>query len=82
MALFGGHILLAWRTYRWGRRRDISAADARLYAASCAFGKFPQAVGQLRYWKGRILGRTEPHHRIRKSVDAPSVSGASLDRVH
>jgi GT2 family glycosyltransferase len=34
-----------------------SARDARLYALACVVGKFPQAIGLIRYWSGRLLGR-------------------------
>ena len=56
LVLLGGYPVLALRTYRSARRRGIPTEQARLYTASCVVGKFPQAVGMLRYWRGRILG--------------------------
>jgi hypothetical protein len=57
LGLFTGHALLAARVYRSLRRRGLSAADARLYTASCVVGKLPQGLGQILYWKNRLLGK-------------------------
>lgn len=35
---------------------NFSAADQWLYAASCVFGKLPNAQGQLRFWRNRWTG--------------------------
>ena len=43
---------------RRGRlRRGDEAATASLYARYCVLSKFPQAMGQVRYWRNRIFGR-------------------------
>jgi GT2 family glycosyltransferase len=47
---------LSRRLYRAGFGSG-SARDARLYALACVVGKFPQAIGLIRYWSGRLLGR-------------------------
>jgi GT2 family glycosyltransferase len=57
LLLLAGYPLLAWRVSRHMRSRGFSAADARLYAALCVLSKFPQVVGQLRFWVGVALAR-------------------------
>jgi GT2 family glycosyltransferase len=56
LLLLGGYLVLAWRIYRGNRRRGLSTAEARLYAVACVVGKWPQALGQLLYWKKRLTG--------------------------
>ena len=57
LTLSGGYSVLALRVYRAMRRRGMSPADARLYAAFCVLGKFPMALGQISYWKQRLSGK-------------------------
>jgi glycosyltransferase involved in cell wall biosynthesis len=38
----------------WSQRRR---AHARLYAFYCVLSKFPQMIGQVRYWRNRLFGR-------------------------
>ena len=58
LVLLAGYPALFVKTERYYRlRRGWPAPDARLYAAACVVGKFPQAVGLARYWAGRIGGR-------------------------
>jgi hypothetical protein len=33
--------------------------DSWLYSAACVLGRFPHAVGALRYWHSRLLGRRQ-----------------------
>jgi GT2 family glycosyltransferase len=77
LGLFGGHALLAARVYRAGRRRGLSASDAGLFAASCVVGKLPQALGQLTYWKNRLLGKrgTIIEYRHRDPTTGPATTG-------
>jgi hypothetical protein len=56
LLLLFGYGLLAWRSYRFERRR-FSAADARLAAFFHVLGTFPQAIGQLKYVLARLAGR-------------------------
>lgn len=61
LLLLLGYLALAWRISRHQRRsRQVSSSEARLYAMFGVLGKFPQLVGQLRYWAGRMLGRRSP----------------------
>jgi GT2 family glycosyltransferase len=58
LALLAGYPVLFAKTARYyHRRRGWPASDARLFAAACVVGKFPQAIGVARYWAGRIGGR-------------------------
>jgi GT2 family glycosyltransferase len=54
LGLLWGHAVLAGRVYASERRKGVPASDARLYAAFCALGKLPQALGQALYWKHRL----------------------------
>ena len=44
-----------WRYY--AVQRGWKRAHARLYASWIVLAKFPQAVGILRYWLGRLVGK-------------------------
>jgi glycosyltransferase involved in cell wall biosynthesis/GT2 family glycosyltransferase len=57
LALLLGYVLLGLRVYRHRRRFGNTPRDARLYAFFCVLGKFPQATGQLRYHRNRLLSR-------------------------
>ena len=48
--------LLGWKVYRYRRQLGDSAANARLFAFFCILSKFPQMVGQLKYWLTRWRG--------------------------
>jgi hypothetical protein len=49
---------LQWlRITRRTRPPGWSPGDRRLYAASCVLAKFPQALGLIRFWLGRLTGR-------------------------
>ena len=58
LVLLAGYPASLFKTARYFRRvRGWPAPDARLYAAACVVGKFPQALGLARYWAGRLGGR-------------------------
>ena len=59
IAALAGYPALALRIDRHRRRRGDSPADARLYAAFNALAKFPMALGQARYYRNHLLGRTQ-----------------------
>ena len=48
--------VLGARVYRSDRRRGFSAPDARADAFFCVMSKFPQALGQMTYWRRRLTG--------------------------
>lgn len=53
----GAYAVSFARAHRHLISRGFSDSDARLYAAFCMLGKFPEAVGQASYWCGRLAGR-------------------------
>jgi GT2 family glycosyltransferase len=57
LVLLSGYVALAWRIARGQRAGGASPAEARLYAYFCVLGKFPQMVGQLKFWAGRLTGK-------------------------
>jgi GT2 family glycosyltransferase len=52
-----GYVLMFVRIYQGRRRRGDTPGDCRLYAFFCVLGKFPQSLGVLQYWIGRLRGR-------------------------
>ena len=48
---------LYFKIRRSRRRRGDEPATATLYARYCVLSKFPQAMGQARYWRNRVFGR-------------------------
>jgi GT2 family glycosyltransferase len=57
LLLLLGYFVLAWRVFRHRRGRGDAPAEARLYAAFNVLGKFAEALGLLRFWWNRGLGR-------------------------
>ncbi len=71
LTLLAGYLYLYWRTYRYyARRRGWPPSDASLYARWIVLAKFPQAVGLVRYWAGRLLGKRCPVIDYRGRVPA------------
>jgi glycosyltransferase involved in cell wall biosynthesis len=58
LVLLLGYVALGWKVARGRRRRWDDPRTARLFARYCVLSKFPQAAGQLRYWRNRLFGRT------------------------
>jgi glycosyltransferase involved in cell wall biosynthesis/GT2 family glycosyltransferase len=58
LVLAAGYVVLGLRIYRGRRRNGEKRADARLYSTFCVLAKFPLALGQARYYRDRLLGRT------------------------
>ena len=71
LALLVGYVLLYRRTSRYyAVRRGWPPADARLYALWIVLAKFPQALGVVRYWLGRLSGKRSPVIEYRGGVTA------------
>jgi GT2 family glycosyltransferase len=67
LALIAGYLLLYGRTRRYyAVQRGWALSDARLYAGWIVLAKFPQALGLLRYWAGRVSGKRSGviEHRV------------------
>ncbi len=58
--LSAGYLVLGYRVYRHQRARGHGPADARLYAAFCVLGKFPEALGQMQFHFHRLLRHRNP----------------------
>ncbi|ACB50114.1 glycosyl transferase, family 2 [Crocosphaera subtropica ATCC 51142] len=50
LILFIGYPLLGWRIYRYRCACGDTHPQSSLYAFFCILGKFPQMMGQLKYW--------------------------------
>ncbi len=63
LVILAAYCALALRIYVRTRRRGYSNRDALLFSAFCILGKFPMALGQLRFhwgmWSGRRAGRID-----------------------
>lgn len=58
LVLLVGYGFLGWKIYQY--RCDIyqdTRQDARLYAIYCTLSKFPQMIGQSKYWLNRLQGK-------------------------
>lgn len=56
--LLCAYLLLLFKIFFYQRRLGKSLQDAWTYAFFCTLSKVPQAIGQARYWLGRL--RTKP----------------------
>jgi GT2 family glycosyltransferase len=84
LLLFGLYGFLYGRILHGARRRQFDRADARLLARYTVLGKFPQALGQMKYWFNRISGRTSriiehkpvvtANNNVRKNASSTAVA--------
>jgi glycosyltransferase involved in cell wall biosynthesis len=58
LGLLAAYPLTTYRVYRYGKQRGFADRDALLYALSCVVGKFPNLVGQLKFYWNRWSGQT------------------------
>ncbi|PSB22515.1 glycosyl transferase [filamentous cyanobacterium CCP1] len=58
LLLLAAYLLTTYRIYQYGSHRGWKAQDASLYALSCVIGKFPNALGQIKFYWNRWLGKT------------------------
>ncbi|MEQ8384566.1 MAG: glycosyltransferase [Coleofasciculus sp. A1-SPW-01] len=58
LLLFIGYLVLVWRIYLYRRSHfDDRPSHAWLYAIFCVVFKFPQVIGQIKYWLTRWRGQ-------------------------
>ena len=57
LLLFLGYPVLMWRVYRYRRFYGDLPSHAGLYALFCVLYKFPQVIGQMKYWLSRWRGQ-------------------------
>lgn len=58
LVLLALYAVLFWRIVRYQRSLGYVVRDAWLYATFCVLSKFPQMLGQLRFWYERRSRRT------------------------
>lgn len=73
LLLLLGYPYQMWRVYQYRRDRGDSAAAARIYSFFCVLSKFPQAIGQFKYWVERLQGKRST--LIEYKASSPQVSG-------
>jgi GT2 family glycosyltransferase len=56
LLLLLGYAALYWRIARGRRCRGDDPKTARLFSRYCVLSKFPQAIGQMRFWRNRLFG--------------------------
>ena len=79
LGLLAGYPALFARTVRHYRRvRGWPASDALLFAGACVVGKFPQAIGVVKYWACRIGGRPSGLIEYKGSGVGAHPAGTSL----
>jgi glycosyltransferase involved in cell wall biosynthesis len=59
----------AWIARRQGKA-GLLPRDAWLYGAACVVGRFPNTVGAVRYWYGRLTGRRQALIDYKGSAEA------------
>ena len=64
--------LLGARVNGYARRRGLNRRDARNFAIFIVLGKFPQALGQLKFSFSRLLGRRPKIIEYKSPTAAPS----------
>lgn len=57
LLLFLGYPVLMWRVYRYRCSYGDLPSQAGLYALFCGLYKFPQVIGQMKYWLIRWRGQ-------------------------
>ena len=57
LLLFLGYPVLMWRVYRYRCSYGDLPSHAGLYALFCVLYKFPQVIGQMKYWLSRWRGQ-------------------------
>lgn len=57
LLLLGLYGVLYWRVRCHALQRGLPTGDAKSVAWFTMLGKFPQALGQLAYWRNRLTGR-------------------------
>lgn len=58
LILLLGYVLLMGKIYRYRLSYGEDKKSARIYAFWCVLSKFPQFIGQIKYWKNRFTRQT------------------------
>lgn len=57
LLLLLGYGLMTYKIYRYMRQTALSSGDSALYAVFCVLGKFPNMLGQLKFYRNKMLGQ-------------------------
>jgi GT2 family glycosyltransferase len=79
LILLAGYAVLYLRVRRNAIARGIDPRHASAYARFVVLGKFPQALGQLKYTLGRMTGRRSRIIEYKGAQD-PSAAGGAIRR--
>lgn len=70
--LLGGYAVLGFKIYRYRRKAYGDALEqARLYAFLCVLSKFPQMLGQAKYWLNRMGNKPATLIEYKESTVSP-----------
>lgn len=73
LLLLLGYLVLGFKNYRYRLHTfGDSPADARVYAVYCTLSKFPQMIGQVKYWLNRIQNKQATLIEYKESPTSPS----------
>ncbi|MGK7963298.1 glycosyltransferase family 2 protein [Crocosphaera sp.] len=67
LLLLVAYLLLGWRIYKYRCACGDTPAQSRLYAFFCILGKFPQIIGQVKYWLKQWQGQPATLIEYKKS---------------
>ena len=73
--------LVFYRIRRHVIGRGWDSRQATVYALFTTIGKFPEAIGQIRYWLNRLLRRKTQIIEYKNSKAAPAAAGLPTARV-
>lgn len=72
LLLLLGYVVLVRKIYRYRLEAyDDALQDARLYAIYCVLSKFPQMLGQAKYWLNRMQNKPAVLIEYKESTPAP-----------
>ena len=72
LLLLLGYGVLGFKIYRYRRQqRQDEPAAARLYATYCVISKFPQMIGQAKYWLNRLQKKPATLIEYKESAVSP-----------
>lgn len=74
LALFVGYAILGWKVARFLKKRGFSGREAKIGAFFTVLGKFPQMLGQVKYWWGRVQGKRSRLIEYKAEPPAPSAA--------
>ncbi len=57
LLLLFSYPLMVYRIYRYNHHKGLPANQAIIYATFCMLGKFPEALGQIRFYLNKLAGK-------------------------